>query len=493
MSGGRLPWSDDLPARLALFTGAILAAVLLLVAAGSYAYSAMTMRRAFDDALRARAESAIAAFAALPDVLHEIEERRGRYSLWGDLPFVQALDAAGRVILTSTARPPMPVEPDRVRAALANGAAYSDLLLEDGRLRVRTDPPWLRPFWPEEGAVRVLYVALRARGGPPFLLQVGVPVPDLEGALFGLLRWVAGLAAFALAAVAASVAAMAGRAFAPLRAIIATAESIDRGTLSRRIETRADDRTLRRLVDVLNRMLDRLQAAFAAQSRFVDDAAHELRTPVSALRAELEVALRRPRSAEEYRAVLQSAAEEAERLGRLADDLLTLARHDRGGGPARREPVELSAAAARVLREVGALAERAGVTVASDVPAGLAAVGDALAIERALGNLVRNGIQHTPPGGSVTVRARREPRGMVRVEVADTGAGIPPDALPHIFERFYRVDAARTRAPAGAGTGLGLAIVKAIADAHGGRIEVRSAPGKGSTFILTLPAAAGDA
>jgi signal transduction histidine kinase len=229
---------------------------------------------------------------------------------------------------------------------------------------------------------------------------------------------------------------------------------------------------------VLNAMIGRLQGAFEVQGRFVAAAAHELRGPLGAMRAELEVALRRPRSAEEYKAALEGALAETARLSTLAEHLLMLARYERGVGLTVERDLDLSVLLERAAREV----QRAtGGQVTVSVPEGLTLDGDPLALERLVSNLARNGVE--AGGAPVALEARAE-QGGVAITVRDSGPGIPAEALPHLFEPFYRADPARGR---DGGTGLGLAIVKTVVDAHKGTVRVESAPGQGAVFHVWLP------
>jgi len=198
----------------------------------------------------------------------------------------------------------------------------------------------------------------------------------------------------------------------------------------------------------------------------------------------MDVALRRPRSHEEYTDVLQSSREEIERLSRLADNLLTLARADAGEALARREPVDVADVAADVCRKLAPLSEQRKVPLVCDAPEAAMVSGDAVALERVIFNLAENALRYTPPGEGATVRVTASD-GEVVVEVADRGSGISAEHLAHLFERFYRVDKARSREFGGAG--LGLSIVRTFAEAHGGRVEVRSEVGRGSTFTVRLP------
>jgi signal transduction histidine kinase len=221
-------------------------------------------------------------------------------------------------------------------------------------------------------------------------------------------------------------------------------------------------------------MLGRLEAGLERERGFVADASHELRTPLALLQAELELALRRPRSREELEQALRSAAGETDRLVRLAEDLLVLARSDQGRLAIRREPLPADELLAGV-------AGRFGGGVAVVPPRGVELVGDRDRLEQALGNLVDNALRHG--GGSATLSAVVQD-GTVELHVRDEGAGFPPEFLPRAFERFSRPDDARS----GGGAGLGLAIARAIAEAHGGSAGAANAGARGADVWLALPA-----
>jgi heavy metal sensor kinase len=262
-----------------------------------------------------------------------------------------------------------------------------------------------------------------------------------------------------------------------------TAREIEETDLSRRIEVRSRDE-LGRLGRTINAMLDRLERAFARQRQFTADASHELRTPLSVIEAEATLALRRERAAEDYQKALETIAEEAAGMNRLIDQLLSLARSDEGKGRLVREPVDLSELASEVVAGMNPLAEERRVSLEWERAEGVVVDGDRTQLRRLIANLVDNGIRYTEAGGRVTVSVTRDGR-RARLTVRDTGIGIPPEHLPHVFERFYRVHRARSREDGG--TGLGLALCKAIADAHYGTIDVESQVGVGTTFVVWLP------
>ena len=281
---------------------------------------------------------------------------------------------------------------------------------------------------------------------------------------------------------------LAGRAVAPVRDITEQAEEIGARTLGRRITAHAETREYRQLVEVLNTMLDRLDAAFEAQRRFTADASHELRSPLTALRGEVELALRKERSPEEYRRVLESALEETERLSALAEDLLTLARADAGVIEPRRRHVELGAPVERAVDRLRPRAESKRIDLVLEGERGISGYWDPDLLEQLAGNLVENAVKYTTPGGHVRVELKARDRQAV-VEVADTGPGIREEDRERLFERFYRADAARADT---GGTGLGLSIVRAIAVAHGGDASAENREEGGARFRVRLPREPGD-
>lgn len=317
------------------------------------------------------------------------------------------------------------------------------------------------------------------------VLQVSASLVPLERTLqrFLALMISTGLAVGVLAFVGAWL--FASHAIRPVRQIAAQAARIEAGSRGERITAHADEEEFKSLVDVLNRMLERLAAAFEAERRFVADASHEIRHPLAALRARLEISLRRERSAEEYREVIRDGLEEVDRIGALADGLLTLARADAGVLVPNLRPLDARELAARVIDRHAAFAYERGVVLAlADGPA-VALEADPLLLERALSNLVHNAVKLTPAGGRVEVRIDAD-HGEASIEVEDSGPGVPPEDRPRLFERFYRGDASRGRE---GGAGLGLAITRSIARAHGGDVSYRPARSGGSIFSLHLPGA----
>jgi two-component system heavy metal sensor histidine kinase CusS len=271
----------------------------------------------------------------------------------------------------------------------------------------------------------------------------------------------------------------------PIAKIAGAAAHIRSSTLHERIEPSGLPAELAGLAATFNGMLDRLEQSFAHVSQLSDNVAHELRTPINNLRGEIEVALSKPRLSGEYHEILASCLEECTRIGRLIQTLLFLARSDMGTELLMRESIDVAAELAKVEEYYGAAATEAGVTLRIVSGESLRARLNRTLFQQAVGNLVSNAIAHTPAGGSVTVAAGAE-QDRLMVRVSDTGCGIPPEHLPHVFDRFYRVD--RARGGAVHNVGLGLAVVKSIAARHGGHVEIDSEVERGTEVRLLLPA-----
>jgi two-component system, OmpR family, sensor kinase len=268
------------------------------------------------------------------------------------------------------------------------------------------------------------------------------------------------------------------------------ASAVAAGRLDRRVPQRHEGTEVGRLASSFNHMVAQVQAAFAAREaseqrlrRFVADAGHELRTPLTSIRGFAELhrqgAVTEPA---EVTRLLRRIEDEASRMGVLVEDLLTLARLDEQR-PLQLQDVDLAVVAADAVHDAAAVHPQRRVTL--DVPGPVVVRGDDGRLRQVLTNLLANAFQHTPPDAAVAVRVRRE-AGAAVLEVADAGPGMPPETASRVFERFYRADASRTRASGG--SGLGLSIVASLVQAHGGRVELDTAPGRGSAFRVLLPA-----
>ncbi|ADB48728.1 sensor histidine kinase [Conexibacter woesei] len=441
------------PIRLRVTGAFVLVMALVLVATGVFVDRrvASERSRALDADLRSQVAGADAASVRAED----------------DEP-VQLLAADGRVLATSEEAGARPLlDRTEVRQLLGDDDeddddASADDASEELRREVTLDGDAVRLFAREDGSGHVVVA--------------GRSLDDLDDQLASLRTTllVAGLAALALASAIAYVAVAA--ALRPVERMRARAAAVSEEDPAARLPIPPARDEIRRLGETLNAMLDRLHGALDRERRFVADASHELRTPLSILKAELELAARPGRTPGELRETVASAAEETDRLGRLAEDLLVLARADRGRLPVRPEPVDADAllGAVRERFAVRAAHEQRPLEVEPD--AALTVSADPLRVEQALGNLVDNALRHG--SGAVRLSARRSGPEAVRLAVRDDGPGLPPALAATAFERFTRGDEARGRG----GAGLGLAIVAAIATAHGGR-----AGADGGSLWIELP------
>ena len=348
-----------------------------------------------------------------------------------------------------------------------------------GRVLLRSQPT-PSPSVVQEDAF-VLY-------GKAYRVRAAASLTPVEASLTEL-RWLLSLLAPLLLLITGGVCYWIGsRALAPIDGMTQLARSISLADLSRRLPVSPARDELSRLAEAWNEMLARLEASLDRIHRFTADAAHELRTPLTALRTTAELAVRREREANEYRESLEQVVTLSERMSHLLDALLALARGDDAMPVRTVGRVELRELVHAVCSQMRPMFASKGVDLTVDTAEELPVVrGDAEGLERLLTSLIENALKYTATGGRVAIKVERDGSEQV-VEVSDTGCGIPEESLPHIFERFYRVDLSRDRRSGG--HGLGLAIAQQVARLHNTEIEVRSTLGKGSRFRLRLPGAA---
>jgi heavy metal sensor kinase len=335
--------------------------------------------------------------------------------------------------------------------------------------------------------LRVLSVPLKENGNVIGVIQAVTPITLNLQQVALITRVLLTLIPLALLAAGIGGAFLTGRALRPVREISQAAGRIEASNLSGRLPVTGEDE-LSELAATFNAMLGRLEDAFLRlteanerQRRFTADASHELRTPLTVIKANTSLALMIPRSAGEYRQALEAVDRSADRTEKIVRDLLLLARVDAGQLALRQVPVSLRA----VLQAAqDSSVPPAAAPVILEVADTLEVTGDADALTRLFGNLLFNAVQHTPPTGRIIATATTDET-QITVSIADTGEGIPATHLPHLGERFYRVDAARSGDRGG--TGLGLAICRGIAEAHGGHLVIASSFGQGTTVTVTLP------
>jgi len=384
------------------------------------------------------------------------------------LDVVRVWDRDGLIVFSREALAGLaPADPAAVQAILNDQQGFDTTRTTDGT------------------AVRLYLEPVRAREGVIGVIQVGRSLGEVE-AILGQLRLIGALGlAAALALALGGGYFLAGRALAPVDRITRAAERIGAEDLSRRLGLALPDDELGRLARAFDAMIGRLDEAFQRQRRFTADAAHELRTPLSIICAQAETARGHPREPTYDARVLDDIYHEGQRLRELMESLLVLARID-AGQPLALAPLDLEELVADVTERIAPRAHERGLEIRTLIGEAGPVSGDATWLTQLLLNLLDNGLRHTPPSGRVTLSLAGAPGGVL-LKVADTGEGIAAEHLPHIFERFYRADRARTRAAGG--TGLGLAICGWVAEAHHGRLTVESEVGRGTVFSLWLPAA----
>ena len=455
--------------RFAMWTAGMVLAVLAIFGALVYASMAHRLAASVDDSLVLDASQAIAGidleeggldfpeqFVEVPKSAHV---RRQGFT-------IRVFDLNGEVLRKFGQYGALPLAPDSLAAARRQQTGFATL----------TDPA-------SQDEVRIYTAPIVKSDQVGGIIQTAVSLGYVQDTL-GQLRTTL-LAGVPLVVLVAGLSGyfLAGRALAPIDQITRTARRISAEDLSARLDMPATDDEVGRLAATFDAMLARLDESFQRERQFVADASHELRTPLAALQAIFGVIREKRRTPKEYEQALADLAEETDRMRLLTEDLLHLARGD-GRQPTAREVVDLSTLLRDVTDSLRPLAKAKGLALACIVPGGLALTGDGDSLIRLFANLLDNAIKYTAQGG-VTVSAGRAPDGMLSVTVADTGSGIPAEHLPHVFDRFYRADPARTSG----GAGLGLAIALEIARAHGGTIELASQVGKGTTATVQLRAA----
>lgn len=337
-----------------------------------------------------------------------------------------------------------------------------------------------------DGTPLLIVVVSKTANGTRFVAEEGSAEAPLTETLHAwLAALVVGLVVLILGAVIGGFL-LVYRALDPVDRIIRSAERISFHNLSERLPVAQTRDELERLSTALNRMIHRLEESFQHNQRFLADASHELRTPLTIIQAELEAVIDRRDSTAEVRELAGSALEEVERLRRIVEGLFALSRLDAGEGLEQSAPFDLSELAATTTDQMCLLAVDKSISIRCQSPDKVIVQGDRARVKQVIVNLLDNAIKYTPAGGKIEVSVMRDD-GKALLEVADNGIGVSRDALPHVFERFYRVDKARSRELGGAG--LGLSIVKSICLAHHGKVEARSKEGKGTRFTVELPVA----
>ncbi|WP_305043573.1 sensor histidine kinase [Geoalkalibacter sp.] len=453
----------------------VLTVALILGASGLFWYLSLarTLQAELDERLLVIAETLSGQLIATPEPDPEVCRVLAQdLALSGSGAFVRIYDAAGSLWCETS--PGLLPE--------AGAADPRHTLVSPGGQRFHSLDQ------PGEAALRVLDYQLlegsRVRG----LIRVGISEQPARHILDRLKLLLLIFFPLPLAALGFGGWFLADRALAPVENISRTMAQINTDNLSRRLPEADQHSEIGRLVQNFNRMLEQLENSFRRLRQFAADASHELRTPLTVLRGETEVALRWTKNPEEFRNILESNLEEIDRMSRIIEDLLLLAKSEAGETPMTMKQVNLNLMLEELALQGKILGENKGIAVSLKLPENLEVrvMGDELRLHQMFLNLLSNGIKYTPTGGRVELQLRVEGEQAV-IDVRDTGVGMAPEHLQRIFDRFYRIDRSRSLE---SGAGLGLSIVKWIVEAHQGQIGVTSTPGEGSCFQVRLPLAA---
>ncbi|GDX88832.1 MAG: heavy metal sensor histidine kinase [Nitrospiraceae bacterium] len=456
--------------RLTLWYGTALALILIIFSTVLYVMTARSLRDAVDQSLEGTAAAAVRALEER-GFLPLVDEGE----LMSQFPELARIDKFFQIFSPSgtiTIRSPNVKQHELPLSRRALEVAYSGHSLFESAQ------------YPKEPPLRLISVPIVYRGSLLYIIQVGTTMDSVEHTLNRLLLVLLVSMPVALAVSLAGGWFMAGRALRPVDAITLAAQRIAEGDLTQRLTAPASADEIGRLTNTFNDMIDRLETSFRQIRQFSSDVSHEMRTPLTVMRGETELALRRPRENEDYKAVMESNLEEIDRMTRIVDELLFLSRADMGEVKMEHLTVPLDWLIEDVQRQASLLGQEQNIQVAliSNVPAVVS--GDELRLRELFLNLVDNAIKYSRFGGTVEMALTIE-QGQARLSVTDHGIGIAEEDWPQIFDRFYRTDNARAHTKKG--TGLGLAICSWIAESHHGRIEVQSQVGEGSTFTVWLP------
>jgi heavy metal sensor kinase len=337
---------------------------------------------------------------------------------------------------------------------------------------------------PNNERLQIVAIGYQLENGAQYIVEVGAPENGVFNALDGLLWTLSlGFPVF-IGLTSAGAYVLLGRALRPVDEIVRAAERITLQNLSQRLPVPPTGDEVERLSLALNRMIQRLDEAFQVTSRFSADASHELRTPLTIMRGELEALLKEGSLSSEQTGQVESILEEAERLTQIIEGLLMISRLDAGETQMNKDPVDLSEVVSGTVEQMKLLAEEESLSVVCEPSRDVMVEANEIRLRQVVVNLLDNAIKYTPEGGRIVVRVKTEPNWAI-LEVTDNGIGISQEALPHVFDRFYRSEQVEARKARG--TGLGLSMVQSIVEAHGGKVTVESSEDKGSTFRVEFP------
>ncbi|MEJ2262925.1 MAG: ATP-binding protein [Anaerolineales bacterium] len=466
-SQGKTPFWHTLRFRFAVWVAGLLLAVLAAFSGFVYISMRYSLLKAVDDSLRLNASQAMAT-SNIENGQFRFSDSIPEGSLEEDLESrglsIRVLSPEGSLLEAFGPYQDLPVSAESIAAAGARRSIF------------------FTQIEPEENdAVRFYSVPVIENDRILGIVQVAQNLDKLQDTLERLLAAILLSAPFVICAAGLGGYFLVARALAPIDHMTRTARRLSAEDLSERLNLPGTDDEVGRLASTFDSMLGRLEAAFRRERQFTSDASHELRTPLAAMQAIIGVVRERRRAPEDYEQALDDLAEQTDRLRTLTEDLLNLARGD-AAKPVEFEEVDVSTLLCDLSDSFRPLAEKKDLTLITNLPESITISGDSDSLIRLFANLLDNAIKYTSRGG-ITLSAHRTVENMLEVFITDTGDGIPAEDLPHIFDRFYRVEKSR----ATRGTGLGLAIAANIAHAHKGSIEVSSTVGEGTTFTVQLP------
>ncbi len=478
----------SLRAQLALWHGGLLALTLILLASLIYLVLRQVLSSLADASLEDYADKTARDVAAAlfqaetlsPKQSLSADERRqlddaavqeyfrttAAADAWGR--FVQIDDPRGRAIAMSDAL--------RTTHFRDQPETRSQILTHQARVTFET--------LTQPSAMRIVTIPVEMGPRIPYLVRVGAPAEGVDEAINRVTTLLLVLTPSIFVIALAGGWLLVGHALKPVDEMTRAALSIESRRLDVRLVPPRTDNEIGRLASALNEMIARLDRSFRQTERFTADASHELKTPLTTIRGEAEVALMGDLRPEQARATLHSIVEETERLSEIVNNLLLLSRADADQVRLKHEPIALDQVAMQAYETTERLAHRKSITLDIAAMEEITLVGDSLWLHQLITNLLHNAINYTPEGGDVTLSLTREGDQAV-LKVWDTGPGIPPEHLPHIFDRFYRVDSGRSRDQGG--SGLGLNIARWVVESHGGTLTAASTPGEGATFTARLP------
>lgn len=468
----KLKWNDSFPLRLAIRTGIFLAIVLLLITTASYISVAWLLSKNVNANLLVEAHSIISQWTQTGKV-EPFSWKKGFYRVIGP---------DGRIVLQQGVDKYTHEKAEMMDKIDSHTPPLFTYRLES---EARPKTGWQADLYeliPFEHGYREVYVPFVIQSDE-YLLELAIETEETHKLLRMIFLVLAAIAGGGFLFIISVIAYSSREGFRPIRQIARMIKTIEEKTLSTRLKIPVRDKTVDDLVGVINGMLDRLEQAFQSQSRFVQDASHELRTPLAVLRSDIEITLRRPRTAEEYQTSLKRCLEEVEHMTHMTGQLLALARYEQAA-KLDLQPIYLHEVLERVVSQSRIAAESKQVHVQYEPAPDMKVMGEPVALEMAFLNLVQNAIHAAGEGGTVKIRVRQNETG-VFTEISDNGPGIPEDKISYLFDRFFRVDEGRNRQSGG--TGLGLTITHSIIQAHQGTIDVKSRLGEGTVFSVYLP------